>query len=62
MFESRGGGGWLGVEGVVVSIWPPYGVASLRVAVWGLDLGLLNGEGGLDVLSCLWAYGRCVCP
>ena len=57
MLVSRGGGGWLGDEGVVVLVCPPNGAASLGVAVRGLGLGLLDGEGGLDVLCCLWVYG-----
>ena len=37
------GGGWLGGEGVVVFVCPPNCVASLGVAVRGLNLGLLDG-------------------
>ena len=43
MLVSRGGGAWLGSEGVVVLICPPNGVAPLGVAVRGLGLGLLDG-------------------
>ena len=43
MLVSRGGGAWLGGEGVLVLICPPNGVASLGVAVWGLGLDLLDG-------------------
>ena len=43
MLVSRGGGGWLGGECVVVLVCPPNGVASLGVAVRGLGLGLLVG-------------------
>ena len=57
MLVSRGGGGWWGDEDVVVLICPPNGVASLVVAVRGLELGLLDGECGLDVLRCLRVYG-----
>ena len=51
------GGGWLGDEGVMVLICPSNGVASLRVAVWGLGLGLLDGWRGPNVLRCLWVHG-----
>ena len=57
-----GGGGWLGGEGVVVLICPLNGVASLGVAVWRLGPGLLDGLRRPDVLRCLWASGRGVCP
>ena len=40
---SRGEGGWLEGEGVVVLICQVNGVASLGVAVWSLDLGVLDG-------------------
>ena len=53
MLVFRGGGALLGGEGVVVLVCPPNGVASFGVAVRGLGLGLLDGEGGLDVLHCL---------
>ena len=43
MLVSRGGGGWLGGDDVVVLVCPPNGVASLGVALWGLGLGLLDG-------------------
>ena len=43
MFVSRGGGGGLGGEGVVVLVCPPNRVASLGVALRGLGLGLLDG-------------------
>ena len=43
MLESRGGGGWLGGEAVVVLICPRNRVASLGVAVWHLGLALLDG-------------------
>ena len=59
---SRGGGGWLWGEGVVVLVRPPNGVASLGVAVRGLRLGLLDGQCGRDVLRYLWVYGCGVCP
>ena len=59
---SRGGGAGFGAEGVVVFICPANGVASLGVAVWALGLGLLDGQRCPDVLSCLWASGRGVCP
>ena len=39
----EGGGGRFGSEGVMVSVCPPNGVASLGVAVRGLGLGLLDG-------------------
>ena len=60
--EPREGAPCLGGEGVVVLISPPYDVASLAVAVRGLGLGLLDGQGCPDVLRCLWVYGRGVCP
>ena len=59
---SRGGGAWLGGEGVVVLTCLPNDVASLGVAVRGLNLGLLAGKSAPDALRCLWAYGRGVCP
>ena len=62
MLVSRGGGGWLGGEGVVVLICPPNGVAWLGVAMRGLGLGLLDGQCGLDDLRCLWVYGCGVRP
>ena len=63
MLVSRGGGGgWLGGEGVLVFICPQNGVATLRFAVRGLGLGLLDGECGPDVLRCLLVHGCGVCP
>ena len=38
-----GGGGWLKVEGVVILVCRPNGVASLGIAVRGPGLGLLDG-------------------
>ena len=59
---DQGRWAWFGGEGVVVFICPPYGVASLGLAMWGLGLGFLDGQGGIDVLRCLWIYSRGVCP
>ena len=39
----QGGGSRLGSENVVGLVWPPTGVASLGVALWGWGLGLLDG-------------------
>ena len=62
MLLSRGGGAGLGVEGVVVLICRPNGVAPLGVAVRGLGLSLLDGQRGFEVLSCLLVFGCCVRP
>ena len=46
----------------MVFVRPPDGVSLLRVAVWGLGVGLLDREDGLDVFWRLCVHGHCVCP